>query len=135
MGQGRFKEELDFARDCNFSGYTPVLLVLDPTLSARLEELAAEYSKYGGSAFIGNAAWKHIEDKAGTTMGKFVEKYVRIPLREVDASYKGLAPIHISSTEQEIFIQIGRQGFSIARNRLQTDYGADEDNELDSREE
>lgn len=31
-GQGRFQEELDFAKDCKESGYTPVLLVLDPPL-------------------------------------------------------------------------------------------------------
>jgi hypothetical protein len=125
-GQGRFKEELDFARD--FSGYTPVLLVLDPTLSTRLEELAAEYAKYGGKAFIGNNAWKHIEDTAGTIMGNFVEKYVRVPLREVDASYKNLAHISISSKEQEIFIQIGEQSFSITRNEPQVDYGENEEN-------
>lgn len=29
-GQGRFQEELDFAWDCSHSGFTPILLVLDP---------------------------------------------------------------------------------------------------------
>lgn len=126
-GQGRFKEELDFARDCNFSGYVPILLVLDPTISTRLEELAAEYSKYGGRAFIGNDAWKHIEDKAGAVMGKFVEKYVRIPLKEVDANYKHLLPIRISGIGQEIFVQIGEEGFSIARDNSQIDYEEEEE--------
>jgi hypothetical protein len=121
-GQGRFKEELDFARDCNFSGYVPILLVLDPTISTRLEELAAEYSKYGGSAFIGNDAWKHIEEKAGVVMGKFIEKYVRMPLREVDASHKHLLPIRISSVGKEISVQIGEEGFSIVRDKPQIDY-------------
>jgi hypothetical protein len=37
-GQGRFQEELAFARDCYHSGYIPVLLVLDPTPSARSKD-------------------------------------------------------------------------------------------------
>ena len=40
-GQGRFQEELDFAQDCHQSGYSPVLLVLDPTPSTRLDDLKA----------------------------------------------------------------------------------------------
>lgn len=134
-GQGRFKEELDFARDCHVSGYTPILLVLDPTSSTRLDELKAEYSKYGGSAFVGNDAWKHIENKAGSTMGKFVEKYVRMPLREVDTSYKGLAPIRLASTETEISIQIGTQNVIILRDKTQVDYGENEEKRLPSEDE
>lgn len=52
-GQGRFKEELDFAQDCFNSGYTPILLVLDPTPSTRLNELQAAYRKYQGDAYVG----------------------------------------------------------------------------------
>lgn len=114
-GQGRFKEELDFARDCSQSGYTPILLVLDPTPSTKLNDLTAEFSKYGGRAFVGNDAWQHIEEKAGAVMGKFVEKYVRTPLKEVDSSYKNLPPIHLINTGSEISIQIGTHSFSISR--------------------
>lgn len=48
-GQGRFKEELDFARDCHFSqpSFTPILLVLDSTPSSRLDDLAAAYKNTG----------------------------------------------------------------------------------------
>jgi len=137
-GQGRFKEELDFARDCNQSepGYVPILLVLDPTPSTRLGDLVAEYSKYGGSAYIGNGAWKHLENKAGAVMGKFVEKYVRTPLKEVDSSYKNLPPIHITSAESKILIQIGTQSFSVSRSGINVDYeetysGADESEQID----
>ncbi len=83
-GQGRFKEELDFARDCYESGYSPILLVLDPTPSSRLEELSAEYAKYGGIAYVGDDAWNHLATKAGKVMGRFVDKYVRQPLEEVE---------------------------------------------------
>lgn len=133
--QGRFKEELDFARDCSFSNYIPVLLVLDPTLSSKLDELIAAYSKYNGNAFVGNDAWKHIEEKAGATMGRFIEKYVRVPLREVNTSYKGLAHIHLSSTETKISIQIGEQNFSISRDKPQIDYGELEDSDSNLAEE
>lgn len=130
-GQGRFKEELIFAQDCHFSGFLPILLVLDPTSSTRLDELIAEYSKYGGNAFVGNDAWKHIEDKAGTTMGKFVEKYIRNPLKEVDTSHSGLLPIHLASTKTEITVQIGAQKFLISRDKLQVDYEETNNNDID----
>ena len=129
--QGRFREELAFALDCHSSNYTPILLVLDPTPSTRLDELITEYSKYGGRAFVGNDAWKHIEDKAGDTMGKFVEKYVRIPLREVDTSYKSLQPISLSSTNDAISIQIGGQSLLIARDKMQVDYEETENKSSD----
>lgn len=126
-GQGRIKEELDSAQDCYSSGYTPILLVLDPSSSNRLEELVAEYSKYGGSTFSGNDAWNHIEEKSGPVMGKFVEQYVRVPLKEVDSSYKSLAPISLKNTEKEITVQIGDQSFSIARVGIKEDFGGNED--------
>lgn len=83
-GQGRFAEELDFARDCRESGFTPILLVLDPTPNHRLDDLIAEYKKYGGRTYIGDAAWQHLETEAGETMGAFIENYVRRPISEID---------------------------------------------------
>jgi hypothetical protein len=72
-GQGRFGEEIDFARDCNSSGYTPILLVLDPTPSSRFDDLKAAFEQYNGRAYIGDDAWRHIETEAGPTMATFVE--------------------------------------------------------------
>ena len=83
-GQGRFGEELDFASDCQASGYTPVLLVLDPTPSSRLDDLQAAFERYGGRAYIGDEAWQHIEEEAGPTMATFVEKYIRTPIASLD---------------------------------------------------
>lgn len=116
-GQGRFKEELDFAKDCNTSGYTPVLLVLDPTPSTRLDDLSKEYEKYGGVAHIGLKAWEHIEEKAGNVMGNFVEKYVRVPLAEVDKGFSTLQPLTIKDDGQIITVRLGTQEFKIARVR------------------
>lgn len=116
-GQGRFQEELDFARDCYESGYTPILLVLDPTPSSRLENLIAEYSRYGGSAYMGNDAWNHINDRAGNVMGKFVQKYVRTSLEEVDSTYTTLQPISLVNLGTTIRVQVGDLSFDLSRDR------------------
>lgn len=129
-GQGRFQEELDFAQDCYNSGYKPILLVLDPTPSTRLNDLKAEYAKYDGDAYIGNDAWKHIEDRAGDVMGKFVEKYVRAPLKEINTTYHNLQPIQLTKTTAEILVQIGNQDFSISRTGFTLDYEAANDANL-----
>lgn len=98
-GQGRFAEELDFAADCKASGFTPVLMVLDPTPSSRLTDLAAEFRKYGGGAFIGDEAWQHIEEEGGKTMATFIEKYVRRPIEEIDKHADELLSLAIAATE------------------------------------
>ena len=112
-GQGRFTEELEFARDCQAVGYTPVLLVLDPTPSFRLSDLSAEYTRVGGEAYIGDAAWKHLEDQAGATMATFIETYVRRPIADVDAHASELLNICMRSetTESAFLVELfGRQG-------------------------
>lgn len=116
-GQGRFREELDFAKDCSTSGYTPVLLVLDPTPSTRLDDLSREYANYGGAALIGQSAWNHIEEKAGAVMGQFVEDYVRKPLAEVDGSHQELQPLSITDDGRTITAKLGDHMFKIARVR------------------
>jgi hypothetical protein len=128
-GQGRFKEELDFARDCQVSGYTPTLLVLDPTPSQRLQELAREYARYGGSAYIGDEAWKYIEERAGRAMGLFVEKYIRMPLQELDATYDALQPISLEQTSTALTIRIGDAAFVVARSGMQIESSGEDDEE------
>lgn len=83
-GKGRFDAELQFAEDAHNSGYTPVLLVLDPTPSKKLTKISDEYRKYGGNAYVGNDAWDHLEEKAGETMSEFIERYVRGPVSKID---------------------------------------------------
>jgi hypothetical protein len=85
-GQGRWSEELDFPRDCRESGYTPILIVMDPTPNVKLEELIKAFVREGGNAYIGDAAWKHLEEAAGAVMTLFLEKYVREPIQQVLAS-------------------------------------------------
>lgn len=129
-GQGRFQEELDFAKDCKQSGFTPVLLVLDPTPSSRLEELSSEYAHYGGRAYLGPDAWKHVEEKAGAVMGKFVEAYVRVPLEQVDQYSGALLPLSVADYGHTISVQLGTEPFTIPRVRpeLQIDDADEEGN-------
>ncbi|NEP42366.1 MAG: restriction endonuclease [Okeania sp. SIO2H7] len=117
-GQGRFQEELDFARDCAASGYTPILLVLDSTPSSKLADLIAQYSRHGGRAYIGDYAWNHLEKKAGTVMGNFIKKYVRQPLEEIAYSQKSLEPIYLVARENNIVVTIGDRNFSLSQNTL-----------------
>lgn len=126
-GQGRFREELDFARDCHASGYTPVLLVLDPTPSTRLDELTREYARYGGNAYSGAAAWKHIEERAGHTMGAFVRRYVQSPLLTVDMAHTALQPISLVQTDGAIEIRMGSLGFTIPRTGSPLDFTEESD--------
>lgn len=84
-GQGRFAEELSFAEDCKHSGAKPVLIVLDPTENEKLTGLQDAYRKVGGSAYVGDDAWEHLEQEAGPTMAAFIEKYVRYPVEVVSA--------------------------------------------------
>lgn len=84
-GQGRFGEELQFAQDCANSGAIPILVILDPTPNPRMHDLEAEYNSKGGRAYIGEAAWSHLEEEAGGIMATFIEKYVRKPLTEISA--------------------------------------------------
>ena len=96
-GQGRFSEEMDFAQDCLASGLRPILLVLDPTPSARLVDLSAAFRAVEGEAYIGNSAWEHIEERSGPTMATFVEKYVRRPIAALDEHMLELLDLRISA--------------------------------------
>lgn len=116
-GQGRFGEEISFAEDAKNSGAIPVLLVLDPTMNPRLKELQSAYESRGGHAYLGEAAWQHLEDEAGETMAKFIETYVRQPInainqfeRQVDMEGRtrlNLLPLHASYSVDELTIKLG----------------------------
>ncbi len=63
-GQGRFAEELSFPREAGAAGLTPVLIVLDPTPSPRLDELIEAFKTNRGKHHVGADAWAHLESKA-----------------------------------------------------------------------
>jgi 3D (Asp-Asp-Asp) domain-containing protein len=115
-GQGRFGEELSFPRECSAAGITPVLVVLDPTPSTRLNELASAFSEHGGSVYIGDEAWQHLEDKAGSIMSRFIDYYIKEPLSAINAfDTSSLQPLKLSWDESGIIIQSGRQQMWIDR--------------------
>jgi hypothetical protein len=96
-GQGRFGEELDFAGDCRESGFNPILLVLDPTPSTRLGGLRTEYERFGGRVYVGDEAWRHLEQEAGPTMATLIEKYVRRPIASLDEHAMELLDLYVSA--------------------------------------
>jgi len=85
---------------------TPVLIVLDPTPSPRLDELIAAFKINGGKHHVGAQAWAHMDSKAGKTMSVFLERYIRPSLTEM-AKHEDIGPqtIQLSWTRDEIRVQ------------------------------
>lgn len=82
-GQGRFGEEIQFAKDAQNSGATPILVVLDPTMNPRLDDLQKAYESKGGRAYLGEQAWQHLDEEAGAVMSRFIENYVHRPIADI----------------------------------------------------
>ncbi|WP_322513322.1 hypothetical protein [Chloroflexus sp.] len=124
-GQGRWQEELDFPVDCRVSGYTPVLVVFDPTPSSRLEDLANAFRREQGEVYIGEEAWRHLMQVAGDTMSRFIEKYVRLPIQQVlnDASIQ-LPKITFAMTEEYFLVVIDDKQFQFKRRNINLDLEA-----------
>jgi hypothetical protein len=115
-GQGRFSEELSFPVECQAAGYTPVLLVLDPTPSDRLAELSEKYIECGGFLFQGEQAWEHMEQQAGNVMSIFIEKYIKPAIKLVDAlEIKLPQKISLEWHGDSILISNGSVHYSISR--------------------
>jgi len=124
-GQGRFKEELQFAEDCQNSGAVPILVVLDPTPNPRLADLRQEFEARGGEAYLGDEAWGHLESVAGTVMSRFIENYVRRPVTDISRFETGgdgdsprglqLLDLKAHSSNNELLITLGIHTRRIAR--------------------
>ena len=115
-GQGRFAEELSFPREARAAGLSPVLIVLDPTPSPRLDELIAAFNIHRGKHYVGADAWAHMESKAGKTMSVFLERYIRPALAKL-AKHEDVAPesIQLSWTQEEIRVQGSNANIRIPR--------------------
>jgi len=115
-GQGRWAEELSFPQDCRKSGYMPMLIVLDSTPNPKLAELREAFEEQGGESFIGSHAWEHLNDLAGPTMGKFLKRYVHMPMRQViENVMEPLPPLTIRMAANNIAVNIGDESFVICR--------------------
>lgn len=97
-GQGRVAEEMRFPGDCEASGYRPVLIVLDPTPNDKLNQLVEKFRDAGGVSYLGEAAWAHLESKAGPTMSTFLEQYVRRPLAKIAPLIADPLALHLQKT-------------------------------------
>jgi hypothetical protein len=102
-GQGRWAQEVQFPEECRSSGYIPVLVVLDPTPNPKLHELVAAFKKHKGEAYVGEAAWDHLEQTAGGTMSLFIDRYVKNPVQEVLAAAPDHLPAITLSMENGLF--------------------------------
>lgn len=116
-GQGRWREELQFPLDCVGSGFTPVLVVLDPTPSPKLTDLVKAFHDAGGQTFVGDSAWQHLESQAGPVMGVFLERYVRQPLTALlDDAPEPLPPMTVRMADGgNVEFEVGGSRLRIGR--------------------
>jgi hypothetical protein len=117
-GQGRWGEELQFPEEVRQSGYTPVLIVLDPTPNPKLEALVQAFQANAGLAFIGDDAWSHLKSEAGVEMSLFLQKYVREPLDSVYAAFDSsdvLPPLRLEQVAGGVIFELGNERHVIHR--------------------
>jgi hypothetical protein len=115
-GQGRWGEELAFPKDCQASGFIPVLLVLDPTANAKLDELSEAFAAAGGESYVGQAAWDHLAAAAGSTMARFLEIYVHAPLQALLKETPQLLPdLTLRMQHEQIIMEVGSEYLAIQR--------------------
>lgn len=115
-GQGRFGEELSFPIESQAAGFTPVLLVLDPTPSSRLTELSNKFLECGGAFYHGEAAWDHMEQEAGEVVSVFIEKYIKPTIKNIEkVEIPVLQSINLNWTEQAIEISSAENSYLISR--------------------
>lgn len=115
-GQGRWKEELDFPVDCRASGYTPVLICLDATPNPKLEELVGAFKAAGGEVHIGEGAWRHLDKLAGPTLARFIDLYVKEPLKKLLSDADAMPPdLTASWGADKVEIGVGEERLTIYR--------------------
>jgi DNA (cytosine-5)-methyltransferase 1 len=118
-GQGRFSEELSFPRDCLASGYTPVLMVMDPTPNAKLTAITKAFVDAGGEVFLGDQVWRHLADLSGTEIAEFVKRYIKDPVASIAVREQELLDLGLryrtGSSGDSIEVTIGQHTWSIPR--------------------
>ncbi len=115
-GQGRWGEELSFPAEAAASGYKPILLVLDPTSNPKLLELADAFVSSNGDVYLGDAAWGHLEEAAGSVMATFLDKYVKGPIADIlDNAPQLLPDLSIKLSSGKITFYVGHDVLEINR--------------------
>ncbi len=115
-GQGRWSEEMDFPLDCKASGYTPVLIVLDPTANPKLTDMTTAFRDAGGETYVGDWAWAHLEGLAGRTMATFLKKYVHDPIDSLlQEAPENLPDMLLQVRNNNIVITVGAEELRVRR--------------------
>ena len=83
-GQGRFSEEMSFPYEAQIAGFTPILVVFDSNESELLTKLKKRYVECGGKYYIGEDAWNILQERAGSEMGVFINKYIYPPINSME---------------------------------------------------
>jgi hypothetical protein len=121
-GQGRWNEALRFPEDCRFSGFTPILIVLDPTPNPKLDALERAYRHAEGTAYIGADAWAHLSGLAGETLSLFMRRYIQQPLDALlQVSQSPLHSLALRMTESLFSVEVGSTILSTPRSSLGND--------------
>lgn len=120
-GQGRFAEELSFPRDCQASGYTPVLMVMDPTSNPKLTAITRAFQDVGGKVFLGDEVWEHLAELSGPEMATFVKRYVKDPVESIAVRERELLDLRMRYRSgpqgDTVEITIGQYTWTIPRPR------------------
>ena len=115
-GQGRFGEELSFPRESQAAGYRPILLVLDPTPSARLTKLSDAFLKCGGEFYQGEDAWNHMKQQAGSVISVFIEKYIKPAIQDIGSvNITNIQSLTLSWNGDKVVIDNQEDIYSIGR--------------------
>ncbi len=115
-GQGRWQEELDFPRDCQRSGYTPILVCMDSTPNPKLDALANAFKECRGRVFIGQDAWNHLDEVAGPTMARFIDRYVKRPIEDMLSQATKYPPaLSAEWSEECVTLRVGESLLQIDR--------------------
>jgi len=115
-GQGRFGEELSFPVESQAAGYRPILLVLDPTPSARLIELSQRFLMCGGEVHQGEAVWLHMEQQAGSVISVFIEKYIKPAIQDIESvNITDIQSLTLSWNDDQVVISNSENRYSIDR--------------------
>jgi hypothetical protein len=127
-GQGRWAEEMDFPLDCRASGYRPVLVCLDGTPNPKLRQLVAVFKRAGGAAYVGDAAWEHLDGLAGPTMASFLDRYIREPLNRLidEEPEQPLPELRATDEGNALVFRVGAEELRINRHVEPTDVDGDE---------
>lgn len=115
-GQGRFGEELSFPVEAKAAGFTPVLLVLDPTPSSKLEELSRKFIENGGEFYNGEEAWAYMEKETGEVIAIFIKKYIKPIIKVIEeVDIDEMAEITLAATPTSIAITSSTSTYTLGR--------------------